>query len=251
MQFPAVAIMESVKKPEPDAPATSPERAVVRFEHVGMRYGAGPEILRDVDFTLPPRSFHFLTGPSGAGKSSLLKLLYLDHLPSHGKIEVFGRNIAVTPRSELPAIRRRIGVVFQDFRLIDHLTALENVALALIVAGARFEKVREHVAEMLRWVGLAEQIHAKPATLSGGEQQRVAIARAVIGKPNLLLADEPTGSVDDEVAMRILYLFEELNKMGTTVLVATHNDKLVSRFAHPRLELEDGETSLLPPVRGS
>jgi len=230
--------MESPVSPDP----------VVRFQQVGMRYGAGPEILRDVSITLPERSFHFLTGPSGAGKSSLLKLLYLDHRPSHGRIDIFGRNIATTPRSELPAIRRRIGVVFQDFRLIEHLSALENVALALVVAGARFEDVREHVAEMLRWVGLAEQIHAKPRTLSGGEQQRIAIARAVIGKPRLLVADEPTGSVDDVVATRILYLFEELNKMGTTVLVATHNDELVSRFAHPRLELKDGEAALLPPA---
>ena len=213
-----------------------------------MRYGAGPEVLRDISFALPERSFHFLTGPSGAGKSSLLKLLYLDHRPSHGRIEIFGRDIAATPRSELPAIRRRIGVVFQDFRLIEHLSALENVALSLVVAGARFEAVREHVAEMLRWVGLAEQIHAKPPTLSGGEQQRVAIARAVIAKPRLLVADEPTGNVDDAVAMRILYLFEELNKMGTTVLVATHNDELISRFAHPRLELQDGEAALLPPA---
>jgi cell division transport system ATP-binding protein len=237
--------MESHQSPDPRDP---PDPAVVQFENVGMRYGAGPEILRDVSFVLPPRSFHFLTGPSGAGKSSLMKLLYLDHQPSHGRIEVFGHDIAATPRGELPAIRRRIGVVFQDFRLIEHLSALENVALALIVAGARFEQVREHVAEMLRWVGLAEQIHAKPATLSGGEQQRVAIARAVIGKPRLLLADEPTGNVDDAVAMRILYLFEELNKIGTTVLVATHNDQLVTRFAHPRLDLQGGETTLLPPA---
>ncbi len=214
---------------------------VVRFRNVGMRYGLGPEVLHDVSFGLKAGSFHFLTGPSGAGKSSLLKLMFLAHRPSRGLIHLFGTDVATITRSDLPAIRRRIGVVFQDFRLIEHLSAVENVALPLRVAGAREERVSEHVADLLRWVGLEQQLDARPSTLSGGEQQRVAIARAVIGRPELLLADEPTGNVDDEIAMRLLYLLEELNKIGTPVEIATHNEALVAKFDHPRLELADGE----------
>ncbi len=214
---------------------------VVRFRNVGMRYGLGPEVLHDVSFGLKAGSFHFLTGPSGAGKSSMLKLMFLAHRPSRGLIHLFGNDVATIGRRDLPAIRRRIGVVFQDFRLIEHLSAVENVALPLRVAGAREERVSEHVADLLRWVGLAEQLDARPSTLSGGQQQRVAIARAVIARPELLLADEPTGNVDDEIAMRLLYLLEELNKIGTTVVIATHNEALVAKFDHPRLELVDGE----------
>jgi cell division transport system ATP-binding protein len=214
---------------------------VVRFHNVGMRYGRGPEILRDVSFVLPKGSFWFLTGESGAGKSSLLRLLYLAAKPSRGVIEMFGRDLAGVGRAELPEFRRHIGVVFQEFRLIDHLTALENVALPLRVGGARSDKVKHHVADLLRWVGLAHQMHAHPTTLSGGEQQRVAIARAVINRPSLLLADEPTGNVDDSMGMRLLFLFQELNRMGTTVVVATHSERLVERFDYPRLVLQNGE----------
>ncbi len=214
---------------------------MVRFENVGMRYGAGPEVLRDIGMELAAGSFHFLTGPSGAGKTSLLKLMYLAERPSRGLISLFGRDIATTPRRELPALRRKIGVVFQDFRLIDHLSAFDNVALPLRVAGLAEEQIREHVSELLRWVGLAEKLNARPATLSGGQQQRVAIARAVIGRPSLLLADEPTGNVDDEMALRLLRLFEEMNKLGTTLVIATHNEGLVTRFGHARLHLENGE----------
>jgi cell division transport system ATP-binding protein len=222
---------------------------VVRFENVGMRYGMGPEVLRDVSFSLLPGAFYFLTGASGAGKSSLLKLMYLAHRPSRGLITLFGRDIATTDRREMPALRRRIGVVFQDFRLIDHLSALDNVALPLRVAGARDEQIREHVAELLSWVGLAEHLDATPPTLSGGQQQRVAIARAVINRPALLLADEPTGNVDNDLALRLLYLFEELNKLGTTVVIATHNESLVKRFSHPVLHLADGELKRVAPVQ--
>jgi len=223
--------------------------SVVRFENVGMRYGMGPEVLSDVSFALPAGSFHFLTGASGAGKSSLLKLIYLAERPSRGLIQLFGRDIATTARRDLPALRRRIGVVFQDFRLIDHLSALDNVALPLRVAGAKDDQVREHVAELLAWVGLAEHIDATPSLLSGGQQQRVAIARAVINRPSLLLADEPTGNVDNDIAVRLLYLFDELNKLGTTVLIATHNEGLVKRFNHPVLHLEGGELTQLPASR--
>jgi len=216
----------------------------VRFEDVSLRYGAGPEILRHVDFHLEPGSFHFMAGPSGAGKSSLLKLMYLAQRPSDGGIQMFGRDVAGLSRGDAALMRRRIGVVFQDFRLLDHLSALENVALPLRIGGQRADKVRKHVAELLAWVGLADHLHALPQTLSGGQQQRVAIARAVVARPNLLLADEPTGNVDDRIAVRLLYLFEELNKLGTTVVIATHNETLVSRFSHPVLRLTAGEIKL-------
>jgi len=213
---------------------------VVQFDRVGLRYGHGPEILQDLSFTLPAASFHFLTGPSGAGKSSLLRMMYLAQAPSRGRVVLFGRDIAQTRRYEMPALRRRVGVVFQEFRLLDHLSAVDNVALPLRVAGASEADVRRFVPDLLTWVGLEEHLDAKPPTLSGGQKQRVAIARAVIGRPDLLLADEPTGNVDDHIAMRLVYLFEELNKLGTTVVIATHNEGLVSRLPYPRMHLENG-----------
>jgi cell division transport system ATP-binding protein len=217
---------------------------VVRFENVGKRYGHGPEVLRDLTFRLPPGSFHFLTGPSGAGKTTLLKLMYLAQSPSRGTIEMFDQDIGKTKRRDLPLLRRRIGVVFQDFRLLDHLSALENVALPLRIAGARREQIESHVAELLSWVGLAGQINARPPTLSDGEKQRVAIARAVIGRPNLLLADEPTGNIDLAQGLRILHLFEELNKIGTTVVIATHDRSLITTFGRPELRLSNGELTV-------
>jgi len=217
------------------------QEPVIRFEQIGLRYGLGPEVLRDITLSLAPGSFHFLTGASGAGKSSLLRLMYLAQLPTRGRLTIFGSNVATTPRAALPAMRRRIGVVFQDFRLLDHLSALDNVALPLRVAGARETVVKEQVTELLDWVGLAEHMNARPPSLSGGQQQRVAIARAIIGRPKLLLADEPTGNVDDRIAVRLMRLFEELNRLGATVVVATHNEALVARFGHPRLHLEAGE----------
>ncbi|MBM3545939.1 MAG: cell division ATP-binding protein FtsE [Alphaproteobacteria bacterium] len=219
---------------------------MVRFEDVVARYGRGPDVLSGLSFELAPGSFHFLTGPSGAGKSTLLRLLYLALKPVSGTIELFERDVARIARDELPALRRRIGVVFQDFRLIGHLSALDNVALPLRVAGAKEGQIRDHVAELLAWVGLADHVNDLPTTLSGGQQQRIAIARAVIGRPSLLLADEPTGNVDDRIALRLMYLFEELNKMGTTVVIATHNDGLVARFPHPQLHLEGGRLFRVP-----
>jgi len=217
---------------------------VVRFENVGKRYGHGPEVLRDLTFRLTPGSFHFLTGPSGAGKTTLLKLMYLAQRSSRGDIEIFGQDIGKTRRRDLAPLRRRIGVVFQDFRLLDHLSALENVALPLRIAGARRERIEAHVAELLAWVGLAGQINAKPPTLSDGEKQRVAIARAVIGRPNLLLADEPTGNIDLAQGLRILHLFEELNKIGTTMVIATHDRSLITTFGRPELRLSNSELTL-------
>jgi cell division transport system ATP-binding protein len=213
---------------------------LIQFENVGMRYGSGPEVLRDLSFEIPRGSFHFIRGPSGAGKSSLLRLLYLGARPSRGEIRLFGRRSADLKRRELPPIRRRIGVVFQDFRLIDHLSALDNVMLPLRLAGASGGEAREHVAELLRWVGLGSRMHALPPTLSGGEAQRVAIARAVVGKPDLLLADEPTGNLDDRIGARLIHLFEQLNQIGTTVILATHNQTLAGRIRHSVLHLENG-----------
>jgi len=203
--------------------------SIVRFENVGLRYGTDTETLRDLSFALDQGSFHFLTGSSGAGKTSLLRLLFLAQRPSRGLISLFGEDVVTMPRDRLPALRRRIGVVFQDFRLIAHLTAFDNVALPLRIAGVEEDEVRAHVTELLDWVGLAGRSRARPATLSGGEQQRVAIARAVIGRPDLLVADEPTGNVDADMAARLLHLFDELNRLGTTVLVATHDANLIGR----------------------
>jgi cell division transport system ATP-binding protein len=195
-----------------------------------MRYGLGPEILRDVSFSLEKGSFHLLTGPSGAGKTSLLKLIYLAERPSRGAISMFGRDTATMPRDELPDLRRRIGVVFQDFRLLDHLTVFENVSLPRRVTGELESHYRAEVEELLLWVGLGNRLNAKPATLSGGEKQRVAIARAVVAKPELLLADEPTGNVDPEIGARIIRLFIELNRLGTCVMIATHDQRILERL---------------------
>lgn len=211
-----------------------------------MRYGPSPEVLHDLSFALAPGSFHFLTGPSGAGKSSLLKLLYLAHRPSRGIITMFDNDVAGLARDDLPGLRRRIGVVFQEFRLINHLTAIENVALPLRIAGVPEREVRSHVEELLTWVGLGDRLNARPSVLSGGEKQRVAIARAVIAKPDLLLADEPTGNVDPVMARRLMYLFVELNKIGTTLLIASHDTGLIRQFDQPCMELKGGTLQLHP-----
>ena len=202
---------------------------IVQFDNVGLRYGADREVLSDISFTLFPGSFYFLTGASGAGKTSLLKLLYLAQRPSRGMIRMFGADAITLPRERLPAFRRRLGVVFQDFRLVPHLTAFDNVALPLRVAGITERDLEKPVRDMLEWVGLADRIRARPLTLSGGEQQRVAIARAVIGRPDMLVADEPTGNVDPDMAVKLLRLFEALNRLGTTVVVATHDVHLLKK----------------------
>jgi cell division transport system ATP-binding protein len=213
---------------------------MVRFENVGMRYGAGPEVLRDVTFVLEAGSFTFLTGLSGAGKTTLLKLISMVEPPSRGLITLFGHDLATAKRKALPALRRRIGVVFQDFRLVDHLSALDNVALPLRIAGRHESEYARDVEELLVWVGLGDRMSAVPPTLSGGEQQRVAIARAVVAKPDLLIADEPTGNVDPEIGARLIRLFAELNRLGTTVLIATHDRNLVESTRAREMRLVDG-----------
>ena len=202
---------------------------IVDFQKVGLRYGKGAETLSDLDFTIERGSFHILTGPSGAGKSSLLSLIALARRPSRGLIRLFGEDVVTIARARLPAFRRRIGVVYQDFRLIPALSVFENVALPLRIAGALEGEIDASVTELLDWVGLARRGMALPAMLSGGEQQRVAIARAVVTRPELIVADEPTGNVDPEMAGRIFHLLESLNRLGATVLIATHDVHLIGR----------------------
>jgi len=208
----------------------SEPRSIVQFDQVSLRYGGGPETLSDISFALGPGAFRFLTGASGAGKTSLLKLLYLAQRPSRGTIRLFGEEAVTVPRDRLPGFRRRIGVVFQDFRLVPHLSTWDNIALPLRVAGLAESEIVAPVEEMLAWVGLTDRSQARPATLSGGEQQRVAIARAVVARPELLVADEPTGNVDADMAERLMQLFDALNRLGTTVVVATHDLHLIGRI---------------------
>ena len=212
----------------------------VRLSGVGFGYAATHRALRDVSLTLPAGSFHFLTGASGAGKSTLLKLLTLAEQPLTGSLHLFGEDATTAPRRALPAFRRRMGVVFQDFRLLDHLSAFDNVALPLRLTGAKQADYAGDVEEMLDWVGLGDRMDDRPAALSGGEKQRLAIARAVVTKPDLILADEPTGSVDAAMAGRLLKLFQSLNRLGTTVLIASHDEALAKRSGATILTLEGG-----------
>ncbi len=221
---------------------------MVRFDDVWLKYRrealggdtAGHDVLRDISFEIPDGGFRWLTGPSGAGKTSLLKLIYLGEHPSRGRIDILGTNAAKISRRDAALLRRRIGVVYQDFRLLPHLSAYDNVALPMRLARRNESHIHADVAEILRWVGLAGRLEARPDELSGGEQQRVAIARAVVGRPKLLVADEPTGNLDDDQAQRLMTLITALNRLGTTVVVATHNLSLVARYPAPRLDIADG-----------
>jgi cell division transport system ATP-binding protein len=213
---------------------------VVHFENVGVRYGMGPEVLRDLTFSIEPNSFQFLTGPSGAGKTTLLRLILMSVKPTRGLISLFGEDVSRISKDELTSLRRRMGVVFQDFRLLDHLTTYENVALPLRAQGKEEASYRGEVVELLRWVGLGDRMHMLPPVLSGGEKQRAAIARALIVRPDLLLADEPTGNVDPALARRLLRLFIELNRLGTSVVIATHDLALMDQLDARRLVLGDG-----------
>lgn len=204
----------------------------------------GPEVLRDLSLEIAPRSFQFLTGPSGAGKTSLMRLLFMSLKPTRGLISIFGHDTSRVGRAELPELRRRIGVVFQDFRLLDHLTTYENVALPLRVLGKAESEYRADVVDLLEWVGLGERMHVLPPVLSGGEKQRAAIARALITKPEILLADEPTGNVDPPLARRLLRLFVELNRLGTSVLIATHDLTLMEQFDARRIVLAEGRVRI-------
>jgi cell division transport system ATP-binding protein len=217
---------------------------VVRLENIGKRYGSDPEILHDVSLVLEPGGFYFLTGASGAGKTTLLKIIYLAERPSHGIVTLFRTDVATANRAAQTVLRRRIGIVFQDFRLVDHLSVRDNIALPLRIAGAPEGEIRKNIPDLLDWLGIADKIEASPPSLSGGEQQRVAIARAIVRRPELLIADEPTGNVDQDVALLLVDVFERINELGTTVLVATHDVDFVRRFAHRRFHLDDGVLSV-------
>lgn len=218
---------------------------MIEFSNVGLRYGNGPEILRDLTFSVEPGSFHFLTGPSGAGKTSLLRLLLLSLKPSRGRVTMFNEDVSNLSHDRLLQMRRHIGIVFQEFRLLDHLTTFENVALPLRVLGQPESEYRPNVTELLEWVGLGERMNALPSLLSGGEKQRAAIARAVIARPKVLLADEPTGNVDPDLSSRLVHLFAELNRtLGMTIILATHELPLLDKFNYPRMLLQKGELTI-------
>jgi len=217
---------------------------MIDFENVGLRYGLGREVLSDMTFRINPGSFQFLTGSSGAGKTSLLRLMLMSINPSRGRIKLFSKETSQIPRRDIPFIRRKLGVVFQDFRLLDHLTTYENVALPLRVRGKTELNYRSDVTDLLKWVGLGDRMHAHPPVLSGGEKQRAAIARALIGQPEILLADEPTGNVDPSLAQRLLRLFIELNRSGTSVVIATHDMALMDQFDARRLVINEGRLQI-------
>lgn len=217
---------------------------MIRFENVGLRYGMGPEVLCDVSFHIPRGSFQFLTGPSGAGKTSLLRLMFLALKPTRGLINIFGTDTALLKRPDMSALRQRIGIVFQDFRLLDHMTTYENVSLPLRIKGREEITYRAEVEELLQWVGLGERMDVLPPVLSGGEKQRAAIARALIDQPEILLADEPTGNVDPTLARRLLRLFIELNRSGTAVIIATHDIGLMDQVDARRMILNDGRLDI-------
>lgn len=215
---------------------------MVRFSGVGLRYpeGEGAAALSGIDFALAPGSFTWLLGPSGAGKSSLLGLMSLSLRATEGEVTVLDTRISRLKRRAFPALRRRIGVVFQDYRLLPHLSVYENAALPLRIQGLTEARLAADVREILRWVGLLERADSPPATLSGGEQQRLALARAVVARPALLVADEPTGNLDATQARRVIALLREMHRMGTTVVVATHSEALPEEYPAPTLRLAAG-----------
>ena len=225
------------------------DEQVVDMQNVSIRYGRDPEVLSDIKLSLDKGSFHFLTGKSGAGKTSLLSMMYLAQKPSRGTVTVFGTNIGFANRDTMALMRRRIGVVFQDFRLLEHMTAYDNVAVPLRVRGMNESEIAKRVKELLHWVELDKSVNKICSTLSGGEKQRVAIARAVINRPEILLADEPTGNVDDDIAVKLMKLFVELNRLGTTVVIATHSQELISKYNYPRIHLENHSLKIFPALR--
>lgn len=228
---------------------TGAAATILQLDGVDLRYGDTPPVLHGIDLTLQAGSFHFLSGPSGAGKTSLLRLISLSHPPSRGTLRVFGRELDKINREELAALRQRIGVVFQDFRLLDHLSAFDNVALPLRIGGANEDQTARFVADMLGWLGLGDRLEARPAELSMGQRQLVCIARAVVAKPRLLLADEPTSNIDAKNAERLMNLFIQLHRLGTAVVIATHSAELLRRYSYAVLHISQGRLAVpRPPV---
>jgi len=213
---------------------------MITAQKIGLRYDGGPEVINDASFHLEEGSFHYLTGPSGSGKTSLMRMLHVGKLPSRGVMRIFGSDITAASRGERAKIRRKIGVIFQNYRLLPHLSVFDNIALPLRLADAPEPKIKQAVTDIVEWIGLGDNLKSKPVFLSGGQQQRAAIARAVITKPKFLLADEPTGNLDDAMGLRIMALFEELNRSGTAIVLATHNEAMIDRFPHPVLKIKDG-----------
>ncbi|HEX6012739.1 MAG TPA: ATP-binding cassette domain-containing protein [Geminicoccaceae bacterium] len=221
---------------------------ILQLDRVGMRYGPSGEVLREIDLKLAAGSFYFVVGPSGAGKTSLLRLMSLTHPPSQGSMVLFGRDVAKLERAESSALRRRIGMIFQDFRLLEHMTAFDNVALPLRLGGASDEQISAHVSQMLGWLGLGDAMEKKPGELSMGQRQLVSVGRAVIGRPSLLLADKPTSSVDPGRSRRLMHLFLSLHRLGTAVVFVTHNERLVRRHPFPVLTMEAGRLRRQEPA---
>jgi cell division transport system ATP-binding protein len=222
---------------------------IIRFDQVSLYYPTGTPVFYNLNYSFYSGGFYFLTGASGAGKTSLMKLIYRGIKPSEGKVSVFGRDVVSLAAHELPLFRQKMGLVFQDCRLLPHLNALDNVALSMRISGVETQKARSYAKELLHWVGLGDHAEHFPETLSDGQKQRVGIARAVITRPLALLADEPTGNVDDRAAYKLMLLLEELNKIGTTIIVATHNRYLVESFAHPELHLHQGQLTINYPQK--
>jgi len=203
---------------------------LIKFDDVGLTYSNKVRALRSVTFDVAKQDFAFLVGPTGGGKSSILRLIYRDAIPTHGRVHVFNRDITKINSREIPYLRRRIGVIFQDFLLIPTKTTRENVAFALEVKGASQKQIETLVPEVLEQVGLEKKAKMKPTELSGGEQQRVCIARALVNKPDILLADEPTGNLDPDTSIEIMEIVDRINSRGCTVMVATHDENIVNRF---------------------
>ena len=221
---------------------------IINLQNVSVGYD-GRDVLHDVYLSLLPGSFTFITGRSGTGKTTLLSMLYLIKKPSKGVLNVFGKNINFSNRDNLAYLRQRIGVVFQDFRLLEHMTVYDNIALPLRVRGMNEKEIHKRVVELLKWIELHKSIYKICNTLSGGEKQRVAIARAVINRPDILFADEPTGSIDSEIAEKLMRLFIELNKVGTTIIIATHNEQLTAQYNYQRVDLSNGTAKLYPALK--
>ena len=228
--------------------STNVAQPIINLQNVSVGYD-GRDVLHDVYLSLLPGSFTFITGKSGSGKTTLLSMLYLIKKPSKGVLNVFGKNINFSNRENLAYLRQKIGVVFQDFRLLEHMTVYDNIALPLRVRGMNEKEIHKRVVELLKWIELHKSIYKICNTLSGGEKQRVAIARAVINRPEILFADEPTGSIDAEIAEKLMRLFIELNKVGTTVIIATHNEQLTSQYNYQRIDLSNGTAKLYPALQ--
>ena len=216
------------------------DNTAISFANVGAKYDGGREVLSDVSFNIRSGAFYFLSGASGAGKTTLLRLIYQLHKPSRGQIKLFGRPTENMSRNEITDLRHKMAIVFQEYSLLSHMTVFDNIALPLRVRGISDAKIKKLVAKVLEWVGLAKYADANPKSLSGGQQQRVSVARAIITQPAILLADEPTGNLDDENASRLMELFIQMNKMfGTTIILATHSKKLMDTYKFPQIRIEN------------